>query len=272
MLSHFVAFSFHRTAYKDRVDSVQESLQVIEKLRDYRPKPHSRNRSGNRTPIFGGLTTPFSEREHFNFLSGALKTHAQHDHGEDGDTEDADRTVVGRGSKGKGKNRSSWFGGSKKTKHDDYESVTPEHEMGILSGSSRPISPTAMPISGLPHSRSRSDSPHRYPPVPGTHSPRPSIDRTDSGADTLVQAAKALKSTLLHDARNIKGKDGSEALGLTGVGSAAEAKVCFHLEIPRIAADMSKLAPGTLDLHEVQRSAPQLPPPFRLPPSLCQTR
>jgi hypothetical protein len=42
-----------------------------------------------------------------------------------------------------------------------------------------------------------------------------------------VQAAKALRTAVLHDARNIKGKDAIDDNGLayTGVGNAAEAKV-----------------------------------------------
>jgi hypothetical protein len=70
------AFSFHRTAYRERIETVEKALAVIEKVRQYRPKPsashHQTKSSGGRTPVLGGLGA-FSEKQHFKALSGALK-------------------------------------------------------------------------------------------------------------------------------------------------------------------------------------------------------
>jgi hypothetical protein len=75
-LSPLAAFSFHRTAYRERIETVEKALAVIEKVRQYRPKPsaghHQTKSSGGRTPILGGLGA-FSEKQHFKALSGALK-------------------------------------------------------------------------------------------------------------------------------------------------------------------------------------------------------
>ncbi|KAF7301275.1 EF-hand domain-containing protein [Mycena indigotica] len=75
LLSHLIAFAFHRTAFKDRIEAVAETLAVVEKLRDYRPK--SKRSSGLRTPLFG-LGTPTLEKDHFSFLSSKLKYHKKH--------------------------------------------------------------------------------------------------------------------------------------------------------------------------------------------------
>lgn len=58
---------------------------------------------------------------------------------------------------------------------------------------------------------------HRYPPTPAGNSD------TDAGL-TIAGAAKVLKSTVLHDARNLKGKD-DQSGGSWDITSAHEAKV-----------------------------------------------
>ncbi|KAJ8457318.1 hypothetical protein ONZ45_g18356 [Pleurotus djamor] len=104
MLSHAIAFSFHRTAYQDRIDAVNTALSVIETLRDYRPKPPNSGsgpRSGGRTPVlnalgmgslgFGALgfgkkgnkgrgdngdgNPPLDEKDHYKSLDSALRRH-----------------------------------------------------------------------------------------------------------------------------------------------------------------------------------------------------
>lgn len=73
---------------------MKETLVVIEKLRQYRPKNPNRS-SGARTPVFGGFglglgnLTPFSEKDHFNWVSGALKTEG-HRHGHKGKNKSRD--------------------------------------------------------------------------------------------------------------------------------------------------------------------------------------
>ncbi|KAF9481972.1 hypothetical protein BDN70DRAFT_991464 [Pholiota conissans] len=82
MISHFIAFSFHQVAYKERIEEVERSLVVIEKLRQYRPKhqprPPSypqppRPRSGGHTPLSGASSPPLTNKQHFSLLSNALR-------------------------------------------------------------------------------------------------------------------------------------------------------------------------------------------------------
>ncbi|KAJ7047743.1 Mechanosensitive ion channel-domain-containing protein [Mycena alexandri] len=173
MLSHMIAFAFHRTAFKDRVDAVEETLAVVEKLREYHPKQshaHKR-RSGLRTPLFGAfsLGTPAHDEDQFKFVSSKLKDH------------------------------------KRRTEHAEEHSNMLHVEEEPLNGSR----PGSRPISMI----SDNDSPHTYPPSRG--------DREEA---TLVgTAARALKSTLLHDARNIKGKDATSGTDWN-VNSANEAK------------------------------------------------
>jgi hypothetical protein len=131
--------------------------------------------------------------------------------------EDGDRTLVGKKSafswkgKGKGKkpDRSSWMGAKQGMNDSPVDTV----EMGT-----RPAT-----LSGLPFSEN--GSPHRYPPTPRHGSPRPSMDASNEGGDTLLQAAKVIKSAVLHDARNIQGKSEGLASMAWNVSSAHEAKV-----------------------------------------------
>jgi hypothetical protein len=77
LLSHLIAFAFHRTAFKERLDAVEETLIVIEKLREYRPKPTKRA-SGFRTPLFGTFMTPQTpqlDKDNINLVSSKLKDH-----------------------------------------------------------------------------------------------------------------------------------------------------------------------------------------------------
>ncbi|KAI0722160.1 Mechanosensitive ion channel-domain-containing protein [Cerioporus squamosus] len=207
MLSHFVAFSFHRTAYRERLQEVQEALKVIEKLRTYRPKRRHAQKSsfGRSTPVFSALLTPAHEKDHF--LGGRSRpgtpggsragTPEQNCTSSD---EDRDATLVAR--KRKGKARRSW------RTHEDK-----------------------------PDLRVNTADQHRYPPSPlagspaNTGSPAGGSRRRSSDSDdpavviqAATQAAKALKTAMLHDARNIQGKD-EELNGLVwNVSSSHEAK------------------------------------------------
>ncbi|KAF9036045.1 hypothetical protein BDZ89DRAFT_1061875 [Hymenopellis radicata] len=201
MLSHAIAFAFHRTAFKDRIDAISEALPVIEKLRDYRPKAVSRSglRSGHRTPIFG---TPLTEKNQFDWGTRTP------DEGTMGDTEDADRTMVAGRKKGKGKRASSgWFNSkSRKSSIATMEAA----EMGVMSSDngSEPMTPAGL---------------HHYPPI-SRHS---SDESSMHAGETIAQAAKVLKSAVLHDARNIKGEGANEkTAGILsgGVGTVDEAK------------------------------------------------
>ncbi|KAF9500178.1 hypothetical protein BDN71DRAFT_1440755 [Pleurotus eryngii] len=250
MLSHAIAFSFHRTAYQDRLDAVQTALSVVETLRNYRPKPtpsSSAPRSGMHTPVLGALgmsTLGFGalgfgrkSRRNSDDVQAAKRRSTAGDATQyDGDTEewgDNDGTVVGTNGKstyGKGKFR--------------LGSVPLVESPGAVSEqASRPGTPSGLRNSTIP-SRETSqaalnsyfasapdvgDSPHRYPPTPlgmpvpmnvGIGSPRESVDsgRNVAGAveavtDAVERTAKVIKSAVLHDARNIRGKEGADDEG-----------------------------------------------------------
>ncbi|KAI0091770.1 Mechanosensitive ion channel-domain-containing protein [Irpex rosettiformis] len=216
MLSQAIAFSFHRTAYKERLASVHETLKVVETLRAYRPKRshikqssqgfgsrsfnalnfatsalysrpespvHSRNNSNSATPSRPG--TPVATPKFADvFLAG-----------------DPDATLVG--SKGKGKGQSDI----------------------IFSPSPQRVEP--VPITSLGHfSGTDNSSPHQYPPSFGAR-PHDDSDSDDPlhVKQAAVAVAKTVKTAVLHDARNIEGKETSELGGLMwDVSTAHEAK------------------------------------------------
>jgi hypothetical protein len=199
------------------------TLSVIETLRKHQPKSkqHSAKSSGTRTPVFwfgsggGGGGTPFNEKEHYNFLSGALKraaTPTPHvdSEGEDGDVEDGD------GGRSK-----------KKKKGKQKRSVGPvekEHSGNTLSNTVKSEVPsTPATPSGLNKNHHATDSTHRYPPSGSTTPAR--RNSWDEGDTTLITAAKVLKTAVLHDARNIKGKDAGLKPLAWNVNSSREAHV-----------------------------------------------
>ncbi|KIM45923.1 hypothetical protein M413DRAFT_23733 [Hebeloma cylindrosporum] len=222
MLSHFVAFSFHRTAYKERIEEVDKSLVVIEKLRQYRPKVIPSHKSGTRTPVFGNLgftPAPLSDKQHSKLLRGALRDaqrqrrpHSRIENEYDGDVEDPDRTLVDpwnhKIAKGKRSSRRiSWFDASADPLTGDF-SGSPEFRktQGGATGEIEIPTPSSSNL-------------HRYPP---SHSPRPSVDAVEA---TVKQAAKVIKHAVLHDARNLSGRSADDLGSLSwNVNSAREAK------------------------------------------------
>lgn len=198
MLSHAVAFNFHQVAFKERLEEVQAALGVIETLRDYRQKPIDRRSRGGglRTPLFSGRNTPSAEKDGYfgNFVA----------------QEDPARTMVDSTGKGKGKDRSSWFTRTPSRSNTLDNLTMADHEMGAVNSHS-------------PADASGATTPHRYPPRNDGHD----SDQEAGVGENIVQAAKVLKNAVLHDARNIKGKDDSGGLmsNLSGVGSSSEAKV-----------------------------------------------
>ncbi|TRM68478.1 Mechanosensitive ion channel-domain-containing protein [Schizophyllum amplum] len=201
MLSHAIAFAFHRTAFKERIDNVAQTLRVIEVLRDYQPKPRSNRASGfNKF----GFHTPTLEKTAFDF--GVKKRREQRnsreiatDDGHDADGEsDKDRTLVSRDKKSKGKKKSThgFFGKGTSSSRNDQD-------MELMAGTSRPMTPAS----------TSTPSPHRYPPARAG----------DETPEVIMQAAKVLKTAVLHDARNIKGEENDNGLSWN-VNSASEAK------------------------------------------------
>jgi hypothetical protein len=198
MLSHAIAFAFHRTAFKERLEVVAEALAAIEKLRVYKPKRghHSKKSSGMRTPVFGFNLTPFAEKGGFNFSSRPSSVAGSFDLSREDGTQ-ADTEGTAESSKKKGKRKS-----------------------------------------GLPVPRTVVDtadtSPNQYPLVSngtlersGTTSPQARSGDSDDDGDAaaiVTAAAKALKTAMLHDARNMTG-DADDNGGLVwGVSSSQEAK------------------------------------------------
>ncbi|PIL36859.1 transporter [Ganoderma sinense ZZ0214-1] len=223
MLSHFIAFSFHRTAYKERLDEVGETLHAIEKLRLYRPKRrHAAKTSYGRSGPFSALLPSAHERDRFlgsrpgTPSSSRVPSRAGTPElgGPNGD-DDRDATLV---HKMKGKQRTSWFGGPL-----------------------RDLSGELSEDGGKPELLNANTAEHRYPPSPLAQTPttgngtshakrKEHVDYADDDAAAMVQqaattAAKAFKTAILHDARNIQGKDNDGLGGLMwNVASADEAK------------------------------------------------
>lgn len=235
------------------MDSLQDALIVIEKLRDYRPKFTSRH------PYGLSSRNVSSEQEHFNSLNRAShdpslpSSHSPLGHGrgdgEDGDIEDGDHAVLSASSKkrtigwkgkGKKKDQFSWTEMRGRQHHKQYQDDTnAEETIEMYPSSSRPVSPSVV----TPFAE------HRYPPTPKYGSPRASLDGSHEDADTLVQAAKAIKHVVLHDARNIKGKSEGLASAAWNVSSAHEAKVRILLHValcmytlPSLGSDLHALS------------------------------
>lgn len=191
MILQAIAQTFHRTAYKERLDSVSESLRVIETLRDYKPvKSHQKKPSGARTPaLFSMVPTMVGSRQNSRPISPVV---GFRDDGHMADNENEDSP------KSKGKRRSMLLPNLGSDPNDPSVSMT---------------------------------SMHSYPPTParsGANTPtrrRDSHDADDAGATAVVtQAAKVLKTAVLHDARNLKGKDSADKALMWDVTNSAEAK------------------------------------------------
>ncbi|KIJ56591.1 hypothetical protein M422DRAFT_149686 [Sphaerobolus stellatus SS14] len=229
ILSHMIAFAFHRKAFSERIDELQHDLSVIDRLRNYRPKRTHKTSAGAHRSLFAGLptlTTPAFERTPFNWgiggqpsnrldvsrpgtPSGILDMHTD-DEGHAGDTE-----AIGNAQKKK-KSKKSWalFSSKQNSGHDEGHDNTVH------------TAPSDQPYNSNEHQyppKSVSDhgSPSARSSVVGTPSRRHSDDEDEA---VVVQAAKALKNAVLHDARNIKGKEaGTNGLGWD-VTSGKEAK------------------------------------------------
>ena len=190
MISQAIAQTFHKTAYKERLDAVGESLRVIETLRDYKPvRSHQKKPSGIRTPIFSSIGTSRPESRQNSRPASPVVGSRDDGHMADSENEDS--------PKGKGKHRS----------------------VLLLNPGGDPNDPSLSMTSV-----------HRYPPSrrSGGNTPtrrRDSHDADDAGAAAVVtQAAKALRMAVLHDARNLKGKDGADKTLVWDVNNSSEAK------------------------------------------------
>ncbi|KAF9224318.1 hypothetical protein BS17DRAFT_752270 [Gyrodon lividus] len=209
MLSHAIAFAFHRTAYKDRLGKVEAGLCIIEKLRNYKPQTHHHHHrsNGEHTPMFSlGFMTPFSEKEHLSSTNRQRTDSILHDDGDDADVEDGSK---GKESRRKHKQREP----RTFVKADDTTLGSPGLDRGLTSPSN-----LAMYSPQEQHPTS-----HQYPPP----SARKRIDQPMSQQEEhhpAIQAARAIKSAVLHDARNIKGNSNDLSGLMFGVNSSYEAK------------------------------------------------
>ncbi|KAF9057504.1 hypothetical protein BJ165DRAFT_1397760 [Panaeolus papilionaceus] len=255
MVSHLIAFSFHRTAYRDRIEVVQKALNVIEVLRAYKPKipTHTPNKSGTRTPIFGftGLGA-LSEKQHYKMLHGALKNATPRSRiptfPDDYELDDNNKTLVESSRRADSKQdnstkRLSWFSGGEKEKaEEEYGEYNEKNDIrttpprppfaGRDDNDLRPPIPNQVPYTPPSHPALSNLNPHRYPPsyTPREHasrsgSPRPGVDHPQSSPDAAIrQAAKVIKNAVLHDARNLSGKSEGLANLAWNVNSSHEAK------------------------------------------------
>lgn len=178
---------------------VAEALQAIEKLRVFKPKKghHSKKSSGMRTPVFGFNLTPFSEKGGYNFGSRPSSVAGSIDLSREDGTQ-ADTEGTAESSKKKGKRKSG----------------LPAPKITIETDETSP--------------------PHRYPPTANNTPERsgnttPLQKGTDSDSDgdaaaMVTTAAKALKTAMLHDARNVKGEADDNGGLVWSVSSSQEAK------------------------------------------------
>ena len=151
------------------------------------------------------------------------------DESNDGDIEE--KAIPSR-QRAKVSNSSSWLGEDKNLRRpEDGHMSNPEsggrrnmdgydrrknadNEIEMIPASLPPSRPTT-PTSNL--------NPHRYPP--SVKNPQSTFDVSVELDTTLVNAAKVIKNTVLHDARNIRGEN-EDLGGLSwNVNSAHEAKV-----------------------------------------------
>ncbi|KAJ3841228.1 Mechanosensitive ion channel-domain-containing protein [Lentinula raphanica] len=273
MLSHMIAFAFHRTAFKERLDEVQQALKVIEQLRNYRPKHDRFGRQSNRssgwawsTPVLEKASFGFGKSTHHKgFSSSRQYSHRTDDdgYGADADNDFDDRTMVGNPSRKSTLGSTFGFSNKGKDKSNRRSGVPAgagDHELGVFTSTisprgfspnsaspdtSRPMTPAtsapfimnraASPAGISPSETGGRITPHRYPPGSelNTASPRPSIDSNHGAGDTLAAAAKVLKSAVLHDARNIGGDSDQIANG--GGGAIGLGHVGSSAEAKRLA-------------------------------------
>ena len=220
-----LAFTFHKTAFKDRLETLKIGLKTVDHLKKYKPR-HSRSSKvlgGIISPLTFGLGktpigTPYHEKSHF--LSPSRPgTPEVYDDGHAGDSED---NTPASSKKGKAKQKR----------------VRVKVDTSNLSGMSTPASGAGSPTtasapiakSGQLFTNSTVDE-HTYPPAqsPNTSGAgTPSRKSSEDQEGVVLHAAKALKTAVLHDARNIVGKGDEEEISLGwSVSSTHEAKVGF---------------------------------------------
>lgn len=190
MLSHAIAFGFHRTAYRERVNTVKEALGVIERLRQYRPR--------QRTPISGN-PSPMTEKEHYSFLHNALRN-----------------VMLSEGRRQQAPTADD--ASEADTEEHVPESAAVRHKGKARSSDIAHISRGNSPGRASPHSRPPTPPQHQHPSNPFVEG------SSSDGSPTIIHAAKALKHAVLHDARNLRRATSDAGKLSWNVTSSKEAK------------------------------------------------
>ncbi|KDQ12033.1 hypothetical protein BOTBODRAFT_34893 [Botryobasidium botryosum FD-172 SS1] len=239
MLVQVIAFAFHRTAFQDRIETLSTAIKVLDHLKDYRPKrttarglrvDGSHNRRSSGIP-FSGLKTPpllsmFSSRNptlanlpqssEKATKGGQASTSISGDVTRSG-TPDPAAVEEGFGADVESDGNGGASGSSKGKEHQKPHHEQLHHRLKSLT--EEDFAP-----------KHDSQHQHTYPPQDTT---RTRWSRQNSAEDggalvsATAKAAKALKSAVLHDARNVKGKaDSAGDASVMGfkINSAHEAK------------------------------------------------
>ncbi|KAG8952510.1 hypothetical protein FRC04_004570 [Tulasnella sp. 424] len=207
MLIQMIAFSFHRTAFQERLDDVTKATKVLDHLRDYKPKRRTPGGSGTHTPLFFGgrqryASEPGAMEE--GFINGADAA----DDERDARRSDSPAALPPRKKRGFWDFSSGSGSGRSKPKRKDsniplQDSPTHAYPPSSSRPASGPNSPTfgsdGRRTSGVRHSRE--------------------VNPHDSGEAVIMQAAKALKKVALHDARGMRRGGDDEDGGGEGVFS-----------------------------------------------------
>lgn len=241
-----IAWNFHHTAYQERIQAVEASLSVIENLQRYRPKRHyPKAPSGARTPhrfsapfhpndihLLSSRLNEVTNRPSFS-QSPSLTTAAASDQGHDADIEEeGEGTLVGELDCGlptktkKLRKTMSWFKRKKKPTEPEpisLKELAPDEQAKEVKQSHVRIMEPAH-FEGV-HIHAPSPMPSRPGSPSFTHTRTHRRGGSEANDRTIVQAARALKSAVLHDARNIRGQDQDLSNLSWNVNSSLEAKV-----------------------------------------------
>lgn len=216
------AFSFYHIAYKERLDTVEKTLHVVEKLRNYRPK-HATHKSA-RTPIFSGIGFPaLSQKQHFKRNSAHQPSASQENSESEADhnIKEINRSNQQTDTK-YSKSRFPWFRGlpvSPSRQGSDSSTETQE-KMKMLDQDIE-LGPISSVAGNIPSSQVHLNPQEHSTATNLINSPKPSHH-----PDTILkQFTRVVKNTMLHDARNLRGQ--TERLAGWNVNSAHEAKVLY---------------------------------------------
>ncbi|KAF8343007.1 uncharacterized protein EI90DRAFT_3143512 [Cantharellus anzutake] len=241
IILQMIGFTFHRVAFEDRIQEVNKATNVLDHLKDYKPTHKNRQSGFN----FGRVIFPPLRAPQSRPLTPIESQTEDPQALEAGFAADNDE-IPASAKKYRKKQRSSksWFGGGKRVPTSDPTNDAFTAEMTPISsgrdGVSN-ISSADVTRGSFQGERSRSNSPsprfalgsgsqtHTYPPNNNDSNRRVGGGETEVTDDegfgaVATTAARVLKTAVLHDARNIKGKDITAAdLGFA-ISSPHEAK------------------------------------------------